>query len=63
MESMLSATNEVISAIKDTNSTKPRAGLAFTLLVWQRNYKDTHRNKPKNYFLGLLTINRRKALI
>jgi hypothetical protein len=20
------------------------------------NYKDTHRNKPENYFLGLLTI-------
>ena len=22
----------------------------------RRNYKDTHRNKPENYFLGLLTI-------
>jgi hypothetical protein len=21
-----------------------------------RNYKDTHRNKPENYFLGWLTI-------
>jgi hypothetical protein len=22
----------------------------------RRNYKDTHRNKPENYFLGWLTI-------
>jgi UPF0716 family protein affecting phage T7 exclusion len=22
----------------------------------RKNYKDSHRNKPKNYFLGLLTI-------
>jgi hypothetical protein len=21
-----------------------------------RNYKDTHRNKPENYFLGFLTV-------
>ena len=54
MESMLSATNEVISAIKDTNSTKPRAGLAFTLLVWQRNYKDIYgRSRDVNVVLYL----------
>jgi hypothetical protein len=25
-------------------------------LIQQQNYKDTHRNKPENYFLGLLVI-------